>query len=384
MDQAVHVILEPSHITPVWYLDSIKSLHDAVAKKHITLYDQTDAAAVPDGTAAAIVISTSVSWTHNTINLLRQKQIRPILIGTVPQSFGPDISGTIFDRRAGVEELVLCFHQTGHNRIALVGVNPVSSNDLVKQDAFLSATRYCGIPAAQGDIYPVERDLTDAISAYLQSPKKYDGAICANDYVAVTLLAETRRRNIRVPDEMFVAGFGNHLLGRCSSPTLTTATMDYSEMGIQALTIWEALCANPRITTIIITIKHQVIYRESTGLWVPPESLSMYTTPAIDQTALLPGPGTVNFEVRSLEQCLRLCDQLDYKIIYQLLSGSSYENIGFNLYLSRSALRRRLMKIYDLVNVRSRGDFEALMHKYVTNFERLMQSVAAEEDAGLK
>jgi hypothetical protein len=42
------------------------------------------------------------------------------------------------------------------------------------------------------------------------------------------------------------------------------------------------------------------------------------------------------------------------------------------------------MKIYDLVNVRSRGDFEALMHKYVTNFERLMQSVAAEEDAGLK
>lgn len=378
MDHDVNILLEPSYIKPVWYLDSMNSLREAAAKKHYVIQERTDPAALPDGTTAAIVISTSVNWTRNAIDHLRQKNIRPILIGTVPQSFGSDISGTIFDRRAGVEELVLYCHQAGHDRIALVGVNPVSSNDIVKQDAFLSATRSCGIKASKDDIYTVENDLTDPISAYLREPGKYDGAICANDYVAVTLLAETTRRNIRVPDDIFVAGFGNHLLGRCANPTLTSATMDYREMGVQALTIWEAICANPKITTIIITIKHQVIYRESTGHFPPPESLSLFRSQPADLELNPPDVGTVNYEVRSLEQCLRLCDLLDYKIIRQILAGTSYEEIGFNLFLSRSALRRRLMKIYSLVNAVTRSDFETLLRKYIANFDHLMQSVLSD------
>lgn len=375
MNQAISILLEPSYVKPVWYLDSMNSLRESAAKKHYLIETYSDPAQItdPDETNAAVIISTSVDWTRNTIHALQQRSIRPILIGTVPQSFGAEVSGTIFNRRAGVEQLVSYYHQTGRHRIALVGVNPVSSNDIVKQEAFLSATAYLGIPASPADVYPIQNDLTDAVDGCLCIPGQYDGAICANDYAAVALLAEASRRNVRVPDDLFVAGFGNHLLGRCASPALTTATMDYGEMGVQALTIWETLLANPKITSIIVTIEHHVIYRESTGNVVPPAPPFLSRTPLSQGVAI--NLGSVNQEIRSLEQCLRLCDELDYKIISELLADSSLEIIGFKLYLSRSSLSRRLKKIYQSVNASTRDAFTDLVRRYVKNFDRIMPSI---------
>ncbi|NLO37267.1 MAG: LacI family transcriptional regulator [Clostridiaceae bacterium] len=382
MTQTVQILLEPSYIKPVWYVESINSLRASAAKRHYLVQDfyAADNIIQANSDSAAIVISTSNGWTHDAITTLKRNGIRPILIGAVPQSFGYDVSGTIYNRRASVEQLVHYFSQMGRGRIALVGLNPVSSNDQEKRFAFLAATAQLGLEAAAGDIFPVQHDLDDAIDAFLATPSRYNGAICANDYVAVALLAEAARRSIRIPDDLVVAGFGNHLLGRCSKPTLTTATMDYREMGAQALTIWETLQANPKVSAIVLTVQHQIICRGSTGQPSPAETLSLSSLPAGRHDSRLDSSGTlgqVNREIRSLEQCLRLCDELDYKIICELLAGYSYEAVGFRLYLSRSALSRRLKKMYQLAGVSSRSSFLSLINKYIVNFSCLMQTIAA-------
>ncbi|MDD4743959.1 MAG: LacI family transcriptional regulator [Clostridiaceae bacterium] len=383
MTHTVHILLEPSYIKPVWYVDSINSLRAGAAKRHYLVQDcyAADEIVKAHSASAAIVISTSDGWTQNAIATLKRSGIRPILVGAVPQSFGYDVSGTIYNRRASVEQLVHYFSRMGRDRIALVGLNPVSSNDQEKQFAFISAMAQLGLEAASGDIFPVRHDLDDAIDAFLAAPSRYNGAICANDYVAVALLAESARRKIRIPDDLVVAGFGNHLLGRCSKPTLTTATMDYREMGVQALTIWETLQANPKVSAIVLTVQHQIICRGSTGHPELAETIGTSGLPAgqypnqrLDSSASL---GRINREIRSLEQCLRLCDELDYKIICELLAGHSYEAIGFRLYLSRSALSRRLKKMYQLVDVSSRSSFLTLLNKYIANFSCLMQTVTS-------
>ena len=121
MTQTVQILLEPSYIKPVWYVESINSLRASAAKRHYLVQDfyAADNIIQANSDSAAIVISTSNGWTHDAITTLKRNGIRPILIGAVPQSFGYDVSGTIYNRRASVEQLVHYFSQMGRGRIAL-------------------------------------------------------------------------------------------------------------------------------------------------------------------------------------------------------------------------------------------------------------------------
>ena len=195
MTQAVHILLEPSYIKPVWYVDSINSLRAGAAKRHYLVQDcyAADEIVKAHSASAAIVISTSDGWTQNAIATLKRSGIRPILVGAVPQSFGYDVSGTIYNRRASVEQLVHYFSRMGRDRIALVGLNPVSSNDQEKQFAFISAMAQLGLEAASGDIFPVRHDLDDAIDAFFGRPLALHTVRSAQTIiVAVALLPNLR------------------------------------------------------------------------------------------------------------------------------------------------------------------------------------------------
>ena len=98
--------------------------------------------------------------------------------------------------------------------------------------------------------------------------------------------------------------------------------MDYREMGVQALTIWETLQANPKVSAIVLTVQHQIICRGSTGHPELAETIGTSGLPAgqypnqrLESSASL---GRINREIRSLEQCLRALRRARYKIICEL------------------------------------------------------------------
>lgn len=110
-----------------------------------------------------------------------------------------------------------------------------------------------------------ETGLGDCISRFLDNIDHYDGAICPNDYVAVHLLTRAKERNIRVPERLFVAGSGNLVIGCCTTPTLTTSTLNYYEMGVQTVNIWNLLEKNPTIISANVSIPCEIICRGSTA-----------------------------------------------------------------------------------------------------------------------
>lgn len=61
-----------------------------------------------------------------------------------------------------------------------------------------------------------------------------DALICASDELACGVLYECQRRHIRVPTQLAVIGFGNSDVSQVCQPPLTTTTVPYREIGIQA------------------------------------------------------------------------------------------------------------------------------------------------------
>ena len=63
-----------------------------------------------------------------------------------------------------------------------------------------------------------------------------------------------------------------------------------------------------------------------------------------------------------LDDCLSRRDSLDFKILSHLMQGESYEAMGESLFISGSALRYRLHKIYNDAGAANRAAFEQMIH----------------------
>jgi len=370
----IFAIVEPTRVMPVWFEKGISGLRETASKHRLKLHFIKSIKEIenyPISIHSMVVVSTRIDWTQQVLHSLRNLRIKPILIGTIPSRFGEYVSGAILNHAAFIETLVYYFYLYKRRRIALVGVNPNSSNDNNKCEIFISSTKYLGIEATQKDIFYTDNDIINAVESFCRRANKYNAVICSNDYVAVYLLRALQMHDIKSPDDLFVTGLGNMIIGCCTTPTLTSFTLNYHEAGVQAVHIWELLQKNSSVTSMITTIKGEIICRGSTAFSPPPTpivfSSQRYSTPHDIST------GSTNLEIRSIENCLMQCDELDFKAIYGILKGNSYENIADSLFISLGSLRYRLKKMYSSLGVASRVKFETTLRKYINNVEALKE-----------
>lgn len=68
-------------------------------------------------------------------------------------------------------------------------------------------------------------------SEVLNSHPDIDGIVCSNDMLALGILFEAQRRNIRVPEDLSVVGFGDLSFSGSSLPPLTTVRPPQTEIG---------------------------------------------------------------------------------------------------------------------------------------------------------
>ena len=76
---------------------------------------------------------------------------------------------------------------------------------------------------------------TDATQHWLDKGIALDAIVAANDYMALGALEALRRKGVRVPHKMLVAGFDDVPLARVSSPSLTTVRQPVDLLGRLAL-----------------------------------------------------------------------------------------------------------------------------------------------------
>ena len=368
--KTVYVLVEPSYIIPVWYSATIEGIKNAAAKqkKNVRQLGSVEQLAkTEEAPAALILVSTNSQWTQSAIHYCREHNIRPILTGGMPSRFGEDVSGTVYGSKSSIEQLVYYFKSCGRRRIALLGINELGSNDITKAEAFLSAAHSLGISASADDIYYNEGGMRNSNERFFNNISCYNGVLCSNDYVAAYVLSYARENSISVPEDLYVAGLGDSILCRYTTPSLTSATRSYAETGEQAFSIWKQLNANPCILSITITVRCEIKPRGSTAFSLLPGRQELMQQAERDNCKLSAGSVLESSNaIKSLANCLSRCDKLDLKIIQKILEGVSTESLAEQLFISTSTARYRLKKIYSIAGTASRREFISLFNSNIS------------------
>ncbi len=371
-EQEIQVLIEPSCRHAALYLRSLHGLRDAAQLRGLSLNLQSDVDAIVSkpGVHAAVVISASGDWTHRSAQRLSEQGIKPILVGVAADAFQEPYSGPTLNRGALLDRQVQYFKRAGRTRLASVGNRSDDINDRLRSQYFLQACAAHHVPADEGDVFSGDGGIQDCVDRFLQSAHRYDGAVCVNDLVAVALIARAAAMGIRVPQDLFVAGSGDYLVGRAIQPSLTTTTLDYAQMGRMAADIWRYLLMHPGADRMQITLPCALIVRQSTANFADTGERSM-VTPAEHAPA---EGGDPAFEaLQALEQCLLASDATDILILGDVLRGLSVERIAQERYLSLGTVNYRLRKIYASTGAGGKQALQTLLKSYAMAPEKLIQ-----------
>ena len=357
--------IEPGYENSAWFTRSFAGLKAGAAKRDVTVQclrgvselSHTDAGSV-------ILLGTTADWMRYMLSALRKRNIHGVLLGASPQDFDGDVSGSMVDRQLLVERMVEYFRHCGRTRLACLGNKPQDINDEMRKLAFLNAMEKRGLSARESDVYGGS-DIRAAIDRLLERADMYDGVVCVNDPTAVLLLESAVRKGIRVPEDLFVAGSGDYLLGRLCTPTLTTSTLDYYQMGLQSANVWQYLERNPEVHGVRVHIPCRIICRGSTDfLPVPDAAGDMHMEIASERHS-----DEALRKLDCIENCLLRCDALDMRILRGILSGDSMEKIAEELFVAQSTVSYHMHKLYQALGVDSRRALLAEIAPHVSNLE---------------
>ncbi len=199
------------------------------------------------------------------VDSLEQIGVPIVVVGEKPSN--PNICATCCNDARGIELLCAHLYSCGHRRIAFIDGPPEYASSRVRKQAFMKFARKHGLesPAhfAQG-AYTVHSGRL-AATILLQNDPRPTAIITANDMLAFGVIEGVRALNLRIPEDVSVAGFDDEpMAGECS-PTLTTVHQPVFEIAeLSARKLVQAL-RNGTLPSGNEIINPHLVIRESSG-----------------------------------------------------------------------------------------------------------------------
>ncbi len=149
-----------------------------------------------------------------------------------------DITSKAITQAVGIDNIEASYHMVstminkGYKNIVYLGAR-LDTRTQLKLQGYEKAMRKHNLP--------VRSMLTEASSSFTlgsqllqQTLKKYpetDGIFCTNDDLAIGAVFECQRRNIKIPQQMAIAGFHGHDVGLSMVPKLATVITPREKIG---------------------------------------------------------------------------------------------------------------------------------------------------------
>lgn len=129
-------------------------------------------------------------------------------------------------------------------------------------NGFLDAMKEANLTVSEHDIFHGDywrEKGKAAVDWFLEGRDKYPEAIvCANDFMAMSVIDELKKRGIRVPEDICVSGFDYVEESRIYEPSLTSMEVDYEKIVVEALNIIDGVnmaIHQEKITRIMPNLK---------------------------------------------------------------------------------------------------------------------------------
>lgn len=368
------------HIVPVlWdeecfassiYKEMAQGICNAAAKtqRSVQIYTSCEQLLneVPDD-RTVMVIGYETPKLQTSLLALTERGRQVILAGLDDERFGARISSASPSRRRATALLIQYLMACGKKKIALVACGDRSVNDLMRCETLKSYLVAQGCKDPDRHLFFYSNYVEESFDAFYPRWKAFDAVICPNDYVALCFIRFCQEKGIRIPEDLYLAAFSDRTLSRFCKPSITTMSIDFGAVGNCTFQAWEFL-ENHRDEHLQmqITTPSRLIVRQSTACEMHPiDENNVIIFDANYQGGPFYSDPTIA-KVMQVENCLTQCDQLNLKIIGNLLEGKNYDHISEKLFISRSALNYRLKKVFTAADVSSRKEFETLFGEYFT------------------
>lgn len=302
-----------------------------------------------------ILVGSFVNWMTRTVEALNRKGIHCIMMTAQPPDGRDDASTISMDYRQAICGLFAYLGACGKKKTALFGVHPDSINDLTKQRA------YCDIVgrAQEKNIFQNHGDLASACEAFYQRIEEYDSVICSNDIIAIKLLDFLKEKKMNVPERMHVVSIGETRLAQLVRPRITTASLNFADIGHNAVRLYNILRRNTGITALHAKLEAGIHEMEQLPAVRP-------AAPHIPNE--LPEPILGNFyedqdvqRIFMLENLISHCQPIDFAILKGMMEGIPYREIAETHYISDNAVKYRLKRMLELAQCENKDQLLQLV-----------------------
>lgn len=308
-----------------------------------------------------ILVGSLVSWMTNTVSILSGYDIHAILVTAPVPNMVQGASTVSTDYRQAFDDLCTHLRQTGAERIALFGVHPNSVNDLNKLQAFCACM---GQPQQHSNIYWNNGQVTKLCREFYDTLDQYDAVLCTNDIIAIRLKEYLLEQHVHIPDRLKLATIGETRLAQLVKPGITSAALNFQDIGRQAVRMYRLLVRNPELTELHAKVAATISVRESTGGGVYTPAKKEWTAPAL-------GTETGFYEDCDVKRIFRLenlishCMPVDFAIIKGLLAGTMYHHIAESCFIAENTLKYRIKRMLELTESGSREELLLLIRQYL-------------------
>jgi DNA-binding LacI/PurR family transcriptional regulator len=362
----IYVTSEQVGLEGYWMSDVLSGIDKESIKKNLTVIDYNgQKLKTNDEFVRPLVLAVGYSsqWMEDTCIKMKNSGVEPILISAAHDSTTEMLGASGFASFSIKKAMynVLNYLISGHRtRVAFFGGHEETHSDNVKAANFLEVSRYFGLNILQNDIYK-DTSLLDCAKSLELSLHRYNAVVCTSDTAAVFLIKWLEERGVKVPEDIFVIGFGNSITAKQITPSVTIAACDFAQLGRQAVKLHQFLQHNPDISSNSVLVDCPIIERESTAALkfkkmhiqsIHDGSMPLYDTDNDVKTVL------------QIEELLRMWDDIDKSIIKGLFADKTIVAIADGLFISVSAVKYRIKKMLITADLKSKEELIKIIKKY--------------------
>lgn len=154
----------------------------------------------------------------------------------------------------------------GASRIALVSAGQNSSSGRERLNAFRKSMAGQGLaPAAEllGEFSTAWGQQSAA--KILAMRNRPDAVVCGNDEIALGMVRELRRHDVKIPKDVMVTGFDDNAVSEFIEPSLTTIHQPREAIATEATRLLDARLADPGSAVRRLALAPRLIQRDSTS-----------------------------------------------------------------------------------------------------------------------
>lgn len=228
--------------------------------------EQAPSDAVRQGLVDGVIFTTATSETQ-ALQDIQSIATPAVLLNRVVE--GCQCDSVSSDNYAGGREVAEYFVRCGKTCIGMISGSSKASTIREREHGFRDALREYGVELAPNRYMAVDtfsyQNGSQAMHRLLEAANRPNAVFCANDIVALGAVDAARAHGIRVPDDIWVAGYDDIEMASWHAYELTTVRQPLHEMVDAAVQLLLKRIESPDLPWVNRCLSNHLVIRQTTA-----------------------------------------------------------------------------------------------------------------------